>query len=73
MYTIQIKGMHCTGCKNLITMSLEDEGMTEVFVDWQGGFAEFNTKLPEKDLIVKLNAFFNDLKEYSYSDLKRKD
>jgi predicted double-glycine peptidase len=54
-------------------MSLEDEGMTNVFVDEKGGFAVFDSEFEQEMLIEKLNTIFKDLKEYSYSNLKRKE
>jgi copper chaperone CopZ len=71
MYTIQIKGMHCNGCKNLITMSLVDEGMTNVFVDEKGGTASFDADSTHDQIAATLDRVFQDLKEYSYSSLTK--
>ena len=61
--------MHCTGCKNLITMSLEDEGMTNVHVDEKAGRATFTSDRDATALSVTLDRIFSELKEYSYSVL----
>ncbi|MEK7584161.1 MAG: heavy-metal-associated domain-containing protein [Patescibacteria group bacterium] len=67
--SIGISGMHCTGCKNLITMSLEDEGMTNVHVDEKAGRATFVSDKDDAALRVTLDRVFSELKEYRYSDL----
>ena len=69
--SIAISGMHCTGCKNLITMSLEDEGMKYVQVDEKAGRATFVSDKDDDALRTTLDRVFNELKDYRYSDLTR--
>ena len=63
--------MHCKGCSNLIKMSLEDEGLTDVVVDIETNSGKFNK--PENDSTdtkTKLDAIFSTLPGYAYTDLK---
>jgi copper chaperone CopZ len=69
-YSIDIKGMHCIGCANLIKMTLEECRFEEVQIDQNNNFAEFaaiNSKSEVKDLLDKV--FTHDLIAYSYSNL----
>jgi len=66
-YVIEIKGMHCTGCSNLIKMALEDEGLSDVEVDIKTNTAVFTSSLAEESEIKELlNRVFTDLPDYSY-------
>lgn len=67
--SITISGMHCSGCKNLIAMSLEDEGMKDVQVDEKAGRATFSSDKDDAALRATLDRMFSELKEYRYSDL----
>ena len=67
--SIAISGMHCSSCKNLITMSLEDEGMKNAQVDEKTGRATFTS---DKDIVVirtTLDTIFKELADYHYSAL----
>lgn len=70
-YIIDIKGMHCDACSNLITMYMEEEGFSNVKVDRNVNIGIFESNLNEnrvKDVLDKI--FSNpDLKEYSYQNL----
>jgi copper chaperone CopZ len=68
---IDIKGMHCSGCSNLIKMTLEDEGLTDVDVDIKTNTAVFKSsidKLAEADSLV--GKIFKDLPGYSYENIR---
>lgn len=71
-YTINIQGMHCSGCKNLIKISLEDLNYTNVKVDLENNSGEFSS---EKNLQIVENEltdiFKKDLHDYSYSNLNQ--
>ncbi len=70
-YQIEISGMHCTGCSNLIKMALEDEGLTDVNVDIKTNISVFESILNDKSQVKKvLDKVFADLQGYSYSDIK---
>ncbi|MEI6222704.1 MAG: heavy-metal-associated domain-containing protein [bacterium] len=69
-YSIKITGMHCSGCKNLIQMSLEDEQLQAVVVDNEKDFATFKTDDSEDAVKSTLNKVFTELGKYSYTDLK---
>lgn len=75
-YQIDLHGIHCHGCINLVRMTLEDLGLKDVnLFDLdlvkQFGHAEFNSNYDEKTLNDKLNSAFTELKDhgYSYSNL----
>ena len=68
-YLLTIRGMHCSGCKNLITMSLEDEGMASVQVDEKAGNAMFSTAQGLDAVREIVDRIFKDLTDYTYTDL----
>lgn len=70
-YTIKIKGMHCSGCKSLIQMSLEDENLQNVSVNPENGIASFSTELSAEDTASVLSKVFADLTDYTYSNLEK--
>jgi len=70
-YQIEITGMHCTGCSNLIKMTLEDEGLVEVNVDVKTKSATFNTSFNETSKVKEvLDKVFADLPGYSYGNIQ---
>lgn len=69
-YSISLQGMHCSGCKNLITLSFEDEGFAKIHVDEQAQSASFDSNEDVSTIDTKLTKLFKELKDYSYSNLK---
>ena len=70
-YQIEITGMHCAGCSNLIKMTLEDEGFTNANVDVKTNSATFDSSLNETSKIkVVLDKVFADLPGYSYVNIQ---
>lgn len=61
--------MHCSGCKNLITMSLEDVGFTDIIVDQDKNNAKFTSLLNITEIESKLKVVFEELTDYKYSNL----
>jgi copper chaperone CopZ len=73
-YSINIQGIHCTGCVNLIKMSLEEVGLEEVQVNQENNFAEFKSSKSEDEINQLLDkAFKEDLQSYQYSNLNIKN
>lgn len=69
-YSINIKGIHCSGCVGLIKMSLEELNLSEVVVNQDENKANFKSKKNKDELITILNKLFVDeLKSYQYSNL----
>lgn len=68
-YSIKISGIHCNGCKNLIKLSLEDEGLENVEINDKSGEFESNSDINKVEEV--LNKIFLELKKsnYSFSDL----
>ena len=70
-YQIEITGMHCTGCSNLIKMTLEDEGLANANVDVKTNSATFDSSLNETSKVkVVLDKVFADLAGYSYGNIQ---
>lgn len=70
-YQIEITGMHCTGCSNLIKMTLEDEGLANVDVDVKTNSAVFDSSLNDKYKVKEvLDKVFADLPGYSYTNIQ---
>jgi copper chaperone CopZ len=68
-YQIEITGMHCTGCSNLIKMTLEDNGLAKVNVDVNTKSATFESSLNETSKVKEvLDKIFADLPGYSYGN-----
>ena len=42
-YQIKIKGMHCSGCTNLIAMNLEEQGLEEISVSLENNIGSFKS------------------------------
>jgi copper chaperone CopZ len=70
-YQIAIAGMHCTGCSNLIKMTLEDEEFINVNVDVNTNSATFESSLNEASKVrALLDKVFVDLPGYSYTNIQ---
>lgn len=70
-YKIEIKGMHCSGCSNLIKMTLEDEGLANVNIDVSTGSATFESSLSEKSKVKEiLDKVFTGLSGYTYGNIQ---
>jgi len=70
-YKIEITGMHCTGCSNLIKMTLEDEELSNVIVNATTGDATFESSLAEIAKVkTVIDKAFADLSGYSYSNIQ---
>ena len=70
-YQIEITGMHCTGCSNLIKMTLEDEGLADVNVDVKTSRATFGSSLNETSKVKEvLDKVFTDLPGYSFANIQ---
>lgn len=62
--------MHCSGCKNLIALSLEESNFQEISVDLQKGTASFSAHKNLIEVEDILRDVFKGLKDYKYSELK---
>ena len=70
-YQIEITGMHCTGCSNLIKMTLEDEGLANINVDVKTNRATFESSLDETFKVKGvLDKVFAGLPGYSYTNIQ---
>ena len=70
-YQIEITGMHCTGCSNLIKMTLEDEGLANINVDIKTSRAIFESSLNETSKVKEaLDKVFTDLPGYSFANIQ---
>ncbi len=70
-YQIEITGMHCLGCSNLIKMSLEEEGLTGVNVDLNTNSVTFESSLNDISGVKQiLDEVFSHLPTYSYKNIQ---
>ena len=70
-YQIEITGMHCKGCSNLIKMTLEDEGLVNTNVDVNTNSATLESNLSEISKVKEiLDKVFVDLPGYSYANIQ---
>lgn len=68
-YQIDLTGIHCSGCVNLIKLSLEEVGLQDVIVDQEQNKAFFKTGDDSSALASLLNKVFAELETYQYSNL----
>ena len=61
--------MHCNGCKNLITMSLEDVGFTDIKINVQEGLCEFVSEFDAAETHHKANQAFSELPDYNLDQM----
>jgi len=63
-YQINIAGMHCSGCSNLIKMSLEDAGLRSVQIDMNNKSGQFESEKDQNDLELILGQISQELHDY---------
>lgn len=70
-YAIEVKGMHCSGCQNLITLSLADVGLTDIEVDQAQNISRFSSEKSLAEVKQLLDTAFSELaaQNYSYTNL----
>lgn len=69
-YFFYISGMHCSGCKNLITFCLQDLEFINVSINAESNSVTFNSNKKIEDIRTELdNLFKSDLSDYNYSNL----
>lgn len=69
-YKIELTGIHCSGCINLIKLSLEEANLENVEVDSQTNTAVFKSSKEAEELKALLNNVFSDLNNYQYFNLQ---
>ena len=69
-YKIELTGIHCSGCINLIKLSLEEANLENVEVDSQTNIAVFKSSKEAEELKALLNDVFSDLNNYQYFNLQ---
>lgn len=68
-YKINIEGMHCSGCENLIKMSLEEVNFGDVKVSMKDKSATFNSEQDLAAVKESLDTIFSAFEKYKYSNL----
>lgn len=68
-YQVQVNGMHCQGCKNLITMSLQELGFMNVTLDLASGTGKFSSDKKIMDVEELLRDMFSQFESYTYTNL----
>lgn len=69
-YSIDITGIHCSGCLNLIKFCLEEAGLKNIIVNKEDNQAEFETNKNINEVEEMLSTVFNnDLQNYKYTNL----
>ena len=70
-YSVHITGMHCNGCKTLLTMLFEESGLSNVEINESAGIASFESSHDDQGLTTVLNDIFVGLPAYHYDSLNR--
>lgn len=69
-YKIIIEGMHCSGCENLIKMSLEEANFENIVVSMKNGLATFSSHQDLLEVKDSLDNIFSTFDTYKYSNLE---
>lgn len=69
-YSVHITGMHCNGCKTLLTMLFEESGLSNIEINESTGIASFESSHDDQGLATVLNEIFSGLPAYRYDSLK---
>ena len=72
-HQIEITGMHCIGCSNLIKLSLEDAGFDDVEIDLANGIGNFRSNKDTQETEQILQDVFVELQDYEFSNLQLVD
>jgi copper chaperone CopZ len=68
-----IKGIHCHGCVNLITLTLEDHGFSNIIIDTASGNGTAEIKNEDFSAVQKkLEEAFKELPDYKLADVVQK-
>lgn len=70
IYQMEVEGMHCPSCKNLIVMDLEDRGLEGIKIDMMGNRAQFSTDLPLEEVDKLVAQSQKDLGKYRFFNLQ---
>lgn len=68
-YKIDIEGMHCSGCENLIKMSLEEANFDDIEVSMKNKVSTFSSQQELSAVKEYLDNIFSAFNEYRYSNL----
>lgn len=68
-YKIDIEGMHCSGCENLIKMSLEEANFDDIEVSMKNKVSTFSSQQELSAVKKYLDNIFSAFNEYRYSNL----
>ncbi len=71
-YQIKIKGMHCSGCKNLISLNLQEQGFEEIEVNLETNIGSFksNESLAQTKILAE-NAILELGEKYTLEEIKQ--
>lgn len=68
-YKITIEGMHCSGCENLIKMSLEEIGFSNITISLKDNLATFDSLENLEAVKNILDSTFSNFDKYKYLNL----
>jgi hypothetical protein len=69
-YTIDIQGMHCSGCTKLVSMSLKDENLEAVSVDLATHSATFESDEKAPAVQAKIDRIAAELGDYQFASVR---
>jgi hypothetical protein len=70
-YEITIKGIHCSGCVNLIGMTLEEQGLIDPTVDLKSNTGIFKSDKSIDEVTKLTNNALEEAGEYSLIQIKQ--
>ncbi len=69
-YSVDIQGMHCSGCTRLVAMSLTDEDLKQVSVDLAKNRATFESDEQQEAVQARIDRVAADLTDYTFAPVK---
>jgi copper chaperone CopZ len=68
-----VKGIHCHGCVNLISLTLEDHGFSNIKIDTASGSGTAETPVEDFSVVKnKIEEAFKELPDYKLADVVQK-
>ncbi len=69
-YTVDIQGMHCSGCSNLVAMSLKEQNLKAVRVDLATHSAAFESDETTPQVQARIDSVAAELGDYTFAAVR---
>ena len=69
-YTVDIQGMHCSGCTRLVAMSLSEQGLQDIRVDLATHCASFDSADGREAVQARIGSVAAELSDYRFGTVR---